>query len=103
MVKQGRHGESRVNDMPDLYADGARGVYIPQYFAESVRRECVRGVWEEDWKVLEAGPEHKWYWETWDEVLSNAEIVEPSGRRGQLWQDGDLWIVWEGEEMEEGA
>lgn len=82
----------------ELYADSARGVYIPQFFAESVKRGCVTGVSAEEWKTLESGPdaENEWYWEAWESVLNNAKIEHPDGRKGYLWQDGDLWVVWEG-------
>ncbi len=51
------------------YADSARGIYIPQFFAESVKRECVSGVSEEDWNILESGPElvpESFDWDTFD-------------------------------------
>jgi hypothetical protein len=82
--------------MADLYADGARGVYIPQHFAESCKREYVKNVSDEDWKILEAGPtvENESYWDAWSDVVSNAKIEAPDGKTGFLWQDGDLWVVW---------
>jgi hypothetical protein len=46
-------------DLPEsaiLYADSARGVYIPQYFAESIKRECVTGVTQEAWDILSHDP-----------------------------------------------
>jgi len=80
--------------MADLYADGNRGIYIPQHFAESVHRGYVTGVSDEDWKTLEEGPDAEWYWDAWNNVLSNAKITAPDGREGYLWQDGDLWVIW---------
>lgn len=86
-----------IFDLPEtaeLYALDRHGIYIPQYFAESVRRECVTGVSAEDWTILEEGPDHEWYWDTWDSVLSNARITSPeTGVTYSLWQDGDLWLV----------
>ena len=85
-----------------LYADGARGVYIPQHFAESIRREFVRGVSQKDWDCLEIDPndcaykDYDSYWEAWDRVLNNA-TVEHNGDVYYLWQDGDLWLVHEDE------
>jgi hypothetical protein len=78
--------------MADRYANDSHGVYIPQYFAESVKRDCVSGVSDEDWKILEAGPhDNDQYWEAWDEVLSRAKLTDPTnGKEGHLWQDGDL-------------
>lgn len=75
-----------------LYADGSRGIYIPQHFAGSVVREKVFGVTEEDWSILEAGPDHELYWEAWNDVIDNATI-ETDGMVYCLFQDGDLWLV----------
>lgn len=83
--------------MADLYADGSRGIYIPQHFAQSVKREFVQNVSDEDWQVLEAGPNangRELYWEVWDTVLNDARITAPDGREGFLLQNGDLWVVW---------
>jgi predicted amino acid dehydrogenase len=77
----------------ELFADGNRGIYIPQHFAESVLREHVQGVSAEDYAILEAGPDHEWYWETWESVCDNAVITTPQGKRYYFYQDGDLWCV----------
>jgi len=69
-------------------------MYIPQFFAESVRRDCVQNVSDEDWAILEAGPDHEHYWDAWDSVTRDAKIVAPDGKTGFLWQDGDLWVIW---------
>ena len=82
-----------------LYADGSRGIYIPQMFTQSVKRECVAGVSAEDWAALEAGPEHDLYWDTWDWILDRAELTDPtSGQVFTLYQDGDLWCIPKGAE-----
>jgi hypothetical protein len=86
----------------ELYADGNRGIFIPQHFARSIKREFVTGVSDEDWAILDAGPDHDLYWSTWDDVLSDAVITDPAGVKWTLWQDGDLWLVKEGEEIPEG-
>lgn len=80
--------------MADYYADECRGVYIPQYFAQSCNREMVTGVDQEDWEALEAGPENEQYWDAWDDVIRNATITSPDGKEGFLYQDGGLWIIW---------
>lgn len=85
-------------DLPDsaiLFADSARGVYIPQHFAESVNRANVTGVSDEDFAILASDPhETEWLWETWDSVLNNARLHDPStGITYCLYQDGDLWLV----------
>jgi hypothetical protein len=92
----------RVEGVPDhevdlskasLFADSSRGVYIPQYFAENVRREYVSGVSDEDYATLKAGPDHEHYWDAWADVLDNAKIMEPKVGECYLHQDGDLWVV----------
>lgn len=76
-----------------LFADSNRGIYIPQYFAQTVNRAAVTGVSDEDYKVLEAGPEHAEYWDAWADVSDNAEINDPVHGKCYLYQDGDLWVV----------
>jgi hypothetical protein len=73
-----------------LFADSAMGVYIPQYFAETANRDEFKYVDENQWSILESGPEHESYWDIWSEVLDNAETI----CGGILHQDCDLWIVW---------
>ena len=77
-----------------LFLTDARGVYIPRDFATSVVRECVTGVTDDQWKVLETGPDHEWYWETWDTVEQNAVIKDPVSKVNYtLYQDGDVWLI----------
>jgi hypothetical protein len=76
-----------------LFADSSRGQYIPQFFAESVRREFVTGINADDWADLEIGPACEWYWDTWDRVLNNAIVTDENGNKFTLHQDGDLWLV----------
>ena len=83
-------------DLPEsaiLFADSARGIYIPQHFAESIRRECVTGVTQEEWDILESGPDSEWYWDVWNDVESRAIVTDSNGTTYHLYQDGDLWLV----------
>jgi hypothetical protein len=83
-------------DLPEaaiLFADSSRGVYIPQFFADSIRRECVTGVDSGDWAILETGPDHELYWDAWHDVESNAIVTDSNGQEFRLYQDGDLWLV----------
>ena len=77
----------------ELYASDNRGIYIPQYFAESIQMECLGGVSGEDMQILLDGPETEYYCEAWDMVLNNAVLTDKSGKRWTLYQDGDLWLV----------
>lgn len=79
-----------------LYADSSRGVYIPQYFAESVKRECVTGIFGDDLQTLLDGPtlDNEWYWDAWNDTINAATVTDPdTGIEYGLWQDGDLWLV----------
>jgi len=80
-----------------LFLDGSRGQYIPQAFAHVIDRASVDGVSDEEWAILEAGPGHEWYWETWDRIENAAVITDRhTGERFQLYQDGDVWLIPEG-------
>lgn len=87
---------------PELWLSDARGQYIPRDFAQSFkdRDAAVSGVLDESWAILEAGPEHEHYWETWDDVCNDA-IVTLDGDEYFLHQDGDLWLIPDGMEWSE--
>jgi hypothetical protein len=79
-----------------LFVTDAMGIYIPQIFAKQIKRDCVTGISDEDFAILEAGPDDgpdHGYWETWDDVLNNATITDPDRGEFSLYQDGDLWLV----------
>lgn len=83
-------------NLPDssiLFADSSRGIYIPQHFAESIRKDTVSGVNQEQWSILEYGPNHESYWDVWCEVEQSAVVKDSGGVTYGLWQDGDLWLV----------
>lgn len=87
---------------PILFASDSRGIYIPQFFAECVRRECVANVGPDDWADLEAGPDSETYWDTWADVEARAVVTDRNtGTVYRLYQDGDLWLVPEGMEASE--
>lgn len=84
-----------------LWLSDSRGVYIPRDFAKSFadRAGTVSGVSDEDWAILEAGPDHEYYWDTWDDVENNA-VVMIDGVRYFVHQYGDCWLVPEGMEWD---
>ena len=91
--------ESELEDMDDvitpdseLFLSDARGVYIPRDFAESVRRELVENVSDDEWQIMLSGPEHEWYWDAWNDVEQKA-VINDGNRRWTLYQDGDLWLI----------
>ena len=79
-------------DSWSLLVNDAMGIYVPQAF--------VKGYTTRDWeidpvdaKIIEAGPEHEHYWETWDDILAQARYEDDKGNVWGLYQDGDLWAV----------
>jgi hypothetical protein len=88
---------------PLLWLSDARGVYIPRDFANSFvdRAKHVTGVSDEDWAILEAGPDHEQYWDAWCDVCDNAEITDKHGVKFRIHQDGDCWLIPVGMEFSE--
>lgn len=86
-----------------LWLDSARGIYIPRDFAQMFvdRDKSVTGVSAEDWEILECGPDHELYWDTWDDVLNNAVVTEADGTKYIVHQDGDCWLVEQGASWDE--
>ena len=84
-----------------LFASDAHGIYIPQYFAEAIKREFVQGVTDDQWADLGQGPECEHYWDTWETVLNNASVSK-DGQTYSLHQDGDLWLIDYDNASEEG-
>ena len=85
-----------MQDLPEnaiLYANDSRGIFIPQFFAESIHRPFTSGIAPWDFEVLERGPDHDLYWEVWDAVLLHATVTDEQGQSYELFQDGDLWLV----------
>jgi len=81
-----------------LFADSARGIYIPQHFVETLDLNAcsVEGINESDLETLADGPDAADYWDVWDFVLDNCIVVyNETGQRFGLYQDGDLWLIEE--------
>lgn len=74
-----------------ILVSGAKGVYVPQVFAENFRL-AEWGV-PEAREVLKAGPVNDKYWEAWERVLDNARFTDPDGDVYHLYHDGGLWAV----------
>jgi len=90
--------DNEINlESSELFLAEDSGVYIPKMFAEAIKPECLSGVSEEDLKVLREFNLHQdseLYWNTWDYVLLNALITNPSTDiEYNLHHDGDLWLV----------
>ncbi len=87
-----------------LWLDDHRGRYIPRDFANSFsdRIASTQGVTDEDWAILEAGPDHDDYWETWDDVYLHCVVIG-NGTTYTLHQDGPLWLIPEGMEWDDAT
>jgi hypothetical protein len=89
---------------PILFLSDARGIYIPRDFAASFadRSKSVTGVSDEDWTILDAGPDHEWYWDTWTEVCDSAVVTDAHGSTYFVYQDGDCWLIPKGMDWQDG-
>jgi hypothetical protein len=75
----------------NLVLSDIRGVYIPRDFVNNFDLDK----WHIDTKYIDflSSPDNEFYWEYWDEVLSNAYFIDESGNKWYLWQDGYLWAI----------
>ena len=74
----------------EVLLDGARGIYLPQSFADRFDMD-EWGVSEEDATILTEGPDHEHYDDAWDSVLEAAEHTDKDGHTWKLTQDQDLF------------
>jgi hypothetical protein len=74
----------------ECFLDSARGIYIPQNFAEVIDAADWTGIDGGDLDVLKSGPDHESYWDAWQSVLDHAEAKDGA----TLHQDGDLFLVY---------
>ena len=88
---------NKIPDAVTLILSDARGIYIPRDFVTDNYNEIAVDhckAWRikpDDAAILASGPDHEFYWETWDDVLSNAQYTDEEGNKYFLSQDGDLW------------
>ena len=63
----------------------------------------MQGVDDEEWAVLDAGPDHEHYWDVWCDVEQGAVVLDDDGNRYTIWNDGDCWLIPEGMEFNEAT
>jgi hypothetical protein len=87
---------------PVLVISDTWGIYIPQRYCSHIDEEIAEEMHIpfEDVQICQAGPDHEWYWESWDIICQNAEWISDGVKWG-LHQDGDLWEVPEGFSFED--
>lgn len=76
----------------NLLVSSAHGVYVPQAFVERYDLSLWNGIRDEDIETIKAGPDHEWYWDSWNDILNSATYSH-DGREYRLHQDGDLWAI----------
>ena len=74
------------------------GIYIPKIFCEEYADQ-FQGIDPEDIETCQ-DPNNEWYWDSWQNILDNAYVVQ-DGKKYILWQDCDLFLIAEDEEMEQ--
>jgi len=79
---------------PELLIDSHHGIYIPKLFYDNFDFEQF-GLKKSDYSDLN-NPDNEYYWETWDDLLNNAETKEGH----ILQQDQDLWLTEKNYEFE---
>jgi len=68
------------------------GIYIPQVFAEQFQ---FSGIDVNDINLVSKGPDHEWYWEAWESIITDAFQIDKNGNTWKLYQDGDLFAYCE--------
>jgi hypothetical protein len=85
-----------------LLLDEARGIYIPQKFAENFDLTqwnlAPKGPNDTTLEQIESDlstPDNPHYWDCWEYVLTNAYYIDEHGITWTLEQDGDLFACCE--------
>jgi predicted kinase len=75
----------------NLIVDGSFGIYVPQRF---VRRYAPAdwGVSDADAAILESGPDHPEYWDTWSDVLRDATHTDNVSDIAHDMGPGDAYV-----------
>jgi hypothetical protein len=84
--------DSLMNSAINLLVSDSHGVYVPQAFREKFDLALWDGIRDNEIEAIEAGPDHEWYWEAWNDILNSATYTQ-DGDTYRLWQDGDLWAI----------
>lgn len=92
---------TKVHD-PFLVISDRNGIYIPQMYCNHIDEKIAKEmcVHMEDVLICQSGPDHEFYWEAWDSIISCAQWIS-DGVKWTLHQDGDLWEVPEGFSFDE--
>ena len=77
----------------EIIVSSHHGQYVPQVFAS----ECNHwnNISSDDLDILSQGPDHEWYYETWFNVLNEANYTDKQGNKWVLYEDADLFAISE--------
>lgn len=79
----------------EILVSDHHGVYVPKVFTENYNTKRWN-VSDSNIADVAGGPENcEWYWESWNNILDNAEYVDELGNIWRLYQDGDLFAICE--------
>lgn len=80
-----------MEDGTQLLITDASGIYIPKEFITGF--DGWTGITREDRAVLVFGPDHEWYWESWEAVCNSAKYIKDGHTWSLNQNDGDLWAI----------
>lgn len=78
----------------EILVDSRHGQYCPQVFAQTINREKFPNISEESWNILLEGPDNEMYWDVWCYDVDGTMSIDG----GTIFQDGDVWVVYEWDE-----
>jgi hypothetical protein len=96
--------KAAINE-PQLLVSDAQGIYIAQIFCQQYR-QCITNAdqLKEDIDICLVGPDHEFYWDAWENIIDNAELLDDNKEKmsiGNLGDSGDLWAIPENYEYPE--
>ena len=79
-----------------------RGIHIPYNFATEIDHKKFTGyewedvntlkrIWRKNYEDMDID-DNQIYWDTWDRILTNAELRDHMGNTWKLTQDGDVFL-----------
>jgi hypothetical protein len=71
-----------------LAVDSHYGIYTPQTYVE--RYNPVNAD-REDLRILKAGPDQEWYWESWESIMNCPVVI--NDKTYIPFQNEDVWLI----------
>ena len=78
--------------------DGSNGVYCPKVFAERYLDDNIEtclwsGYDTEQYDILIEGPDHKHYWDVWDEIIDSVRYIDQSHIEWRIDQEDSVFVI----------